>query len=503
MSRIKTDISQISGFEQHVDNYRHRGMPYQNLNELPSSLKYTKASDAAFNFGHIGQRKLLLSELDFMSNNKEPCRILYVGASPCMHLQLLLDLYPNAQFITVDPNELMIHIRKDMTHYFDPTKVLNFKIGETRRYDSKIKKTFNVYSSKTGNTAVVDESVIKQVNATNNLTNENIRESIAQKIAEGEYRVNHFGALFDGYIEDIIKKVQQNDSNKPLYLWSDIRKDSEDNSKSNKDQKFYTFETGVIGDLARQLNWVISLKPAKSMLKFRTPFFNYDNDKAKIIHHMYNNEYDDEFEKLKNNGYDIREELIAKNGRFSIIRGEIHLQTRNPAHSTETRYIIHQSDIGQKMPINSEEYDSKLFYHNSIVRSYGYFDNGYCGCHCQDCALDYQIIKNTGEDPMEMTKKIHHFSGVRQNIAMNHFTTVIKRNTLQDYYNILKKYKTIYKQFYLGYDRNAWQYANKVRRKPILLPGIDCQPSFVKKSEHRNRPSNRRSNNNPYSKAPW
>jgi hypothetical protein len=58
---------------------------------------------------HWGQRKLLMSEIEFLTNYGEPGRIvLYVGAAPGTHINYLSDLFPDLKFVLVDPREFRV-----------------------------------------------------------------------------------------------------------------------------------------------------------------------------------------------------------------------------------------------------------------------------------------------------------------------------------------------------------------------------------------------------------
>jgi cap2 methyltransferase len=72
---------------------------------------------------HIGQRKLLMSEIHFLtevhrSNTAHaPMLCVYAGACPCTHIPVLLDMFPNVYFILIDPAFKMI---QDVTHLTNP-----------------------------------------------------------------------------------------------------------------------------------------------------------------------------------------------------------------------------------------------------------------------------------------------------------------------------------------------------------------------------------------------
>jgi hypothetical protein len=55
---------------------------------------------------HLGQRKLLLSEIEFLTHNfKEGDTVVYAGSAPGTHLPILVDMFPGIKMILYDPNK--------------------------------------------------------------------------------------------------------------------------------------------------------------------------------------------------------------------------------------------------------------------------------------------------------------------------------------------------------------------------------------------------------------
>ena len=58
---------------------------------------------------HWGQRKLLMTEVDYLTDFAEPnMHILYIGAASGIHLNYLFDLFPTLTFTLVDPGSFVI-----------------------------------------------------------------------------------------------------------------------------------------------------------------------------------------------------------------------------------------------------------------------------------------------------------------------------------------------------------------------------------------------------------
>eukprot|EP00160_Parvularia_atlantis_P021439 Unigene9301_Nuclearia_a/m.28401 Unigene9301_Nuclearia_a/g.28401 ORF Unigene9301_Nuclearia_a/g.28401 Unigene9301_Nuclearia_a/m.28401 type:complete len:403 (-) Unigene9301_Nuclearia_a:102-1310(-) len=68
---------------------------------------YRRRRDEAKTVIHWGQRKLLMSEIEFLTRfrrpDRAPLRVLYAGAAPGTHLRLLSSLFPEVSFVLVDP----------------------------------------------------------------------------------------------------------------------------------------------------------------------------------------------------------------------------------------------------------------------------------------------------------------------------------------------------------------------------------------------------------------
>lgn len=67
---------------------------------------YRRRRDDLKTVVHWGQRKLLLSEIEFLTKHGADCaRIIYAGAAPGVHVPFLSSLFPHLKFILVDPGD--------------------------------------------------------------------------------------------------------------------------------------------------------------------------------------------------------------------------------------------------------------------------------------------------------------------------------------------------------------------------------------------------------------
>ena len=123
--------------------------PIITLDDIPNSkIKYTHhfACKAGL---HVGQRKLFLTEIQYLTNYfikypeqmKKTVYVVYAGAAPGHHTYLLSSFFPNVVFILVDPNKFQL--RLDL--YFDSNSYpyndgLLYKYLQSK-YNQKIQNT--------------------------------------------------------------------------------------------------------------------------------------------------------------------------------------------------------------------------------------------------------------------------------------------------------------------------------------------------------------------------
>jgi cap2 methyltransferase len=73
--------------------------------------KYRRRAGECKTVLHWGQRKLLMSEIEFFTNHCEANKIavvVYVGAAPGVHIPILTNMFPQFSFLLYDPAQFMI-----------------------------------------------------------------------------------------------------------------------------------------------------------------------------------------------------------------------------------------------------------------------------------------------------------------------------------------------------------------------------------------------------------
>jgi hypothetical protein len=191
--------------------------PLVRLEDIPHSLPYSEGNKIKKTALHLGQRKLFLNELQFLTQHTVPTKkylCVYAGAAPSKKGGLLADLMPHVTFLLVDPNKFEIVGKKPT--YITPTNLTDVaaakkalaKIGNKQIY------IINGYFTNALATALADREVL--------------------------------------FISDI--RTADNPTGKPTNL-------------------------DIIHNLAMQYNWIRLMKPRVSMLKFRYPYYNPKTDR--------------------------------------------------------------------------------------------------------------------------------------------------------------------------------------------------------------------------------
>jgi len=106
--------------------------------------KYFKLPHEQRSVNHWGQRKLLLSEIEFLSEFSRPgYLIVYAGAAPGRHIPYLSRLFPDVKFALYDPLDFKIEntdkIELNQTFFKNETATILRKQGEPMLFISDIR----------------------------------------------------------------------------------------------------------------------------------------------------------------------------------------------------------------------------------------------------------------------------------------------------------------------------------------------------------------------------
>lgn len=359
--------------------------------ETPAHIKYEHLPYLSKSTAHVGQLKLLCSEIKFLTDllptfDSESV-VVYAGSAPNNKLSLLQKLFPNVIWFLVDPSEHVIMYEDGENHYSeryrDDYVYLN---ASPNTSDGKyIRKAVscddgNVNTKIMSRYAAHLEQTTIDANIIGGLLNHAKQSRLCKTIIHEEY--------FTDELADIISYSIRSNLSCPFYFISDIR------SKADTTEDDNPRDIDVLFDSALVMSWLSIMKPDASMLKFRTPYFQQTSQeiRAEIIGKQY---MLDAFEKIHAKfEFDIIDEYDRRNFKF-FKPTRIDLQAFAGVSSSETRLIIHDNTYTSLQNFGLE-YENVMFYYNKFRRVYPYYEprihnpcTGYDGC--TDCAMFYKI----------------------------------------------------------------------------------------------------------------
>jgi hypothetical protein len=313
---------------------------------------------------HLGQRKLFLNKLQFLTDSLETQNqrswVVYAGAAPSVPIILLSELFPKVRFLLVDPNPF-------------------FTIGVKPH-------KFNI---------------------------KNINESVDYFLGEKrQERIFIFNGLFTDELAKALGSAAKKYSRDLLFI-SDIRTNLENGNPTDLD---------ILWNSAQQVVWLHYLQPRRSMLKFRFPFWEGKTGRITVDLRDPNGVYEGDFRAANELGYDF----IGAYSRneFPCISGRFYIQPWAPLGTTETRLVVEdkiESITYAKKDVS--DYESRLFYLNLFDRGIMHHKNPnaspkICFDHCYDCALEnviwsdynkkYKLGFNVKELVERLCKILHH-----------------------------------------------------------------------------------------------
>lgn len=338
------------------------------VDDIPDSIPYEALGQTRLG-NHFGQRKLGLSEIQFFNEwskiSDEPVYCVYAGAAPSNKTHILVDLFPKIKLILVDPNKFEIMVpnpdkkgvishraissqNSDIIHLIShfPTKSKEFEGARTR----KIKD-------------MDDADMDKLASFVNNDDVHNIY------VMEDYF--DESGEIMASFLKRLNRKI--------IFV-SDIR--------SNVSDGQFPSDFDIIWNTAMMFNWIKSIRPEYSMIKFRLPFFG-DTDTQEIW-----KDSKETFEIAKSNGIDFVADNDEK--KFRMFGGKPFLQVWPGRSSTELRLHTTKDEIDNIIEYDIASIEAKLNYYNIIYRTLVCHTNpnsdkklGFCLCN--DCAIENSI----------------------------------------------------------------------------------------------------------------
>lgn len=302
------------------DDIKHR-LPYSEHNKIKKTSL------------HLGQRKLFMNELQFLTqyvDKNERVLCVYAGAAPSHKAGLLSDLFPNVTFLLVDPARFDI-------------------IGKNATYLSS-EHIFDVDEA---------EKIIHMIKS------------------DPIYIINGF---FTNALASTLPKIV----NIPILFISDIRTLVHDEDRVSTQD--------IIWNMSSQYNWVNLINARASMLKFRHPF--YQDMSENFREQCEKSPYREDFELSKFYGIDFVTD--AENHELNYLDGKLYIQPWAGVSSTESRHVSNSLKICRHIPLSEYE-DKFYYYNNIercyVKHVNDHADRSLGFDLCNDCSLENHIWK--------------------------------------------------------------------------------------------------------------
>jgi hypothetical protein len=392
------------------------------MSDLSERLQYKTFNRYAKTSTHNGQIKLLLTELQFLTDDlfekglkyDDEILFVYAGSAPCNHMFMIEKLFPNIRFLLIDPNEHCIFYedpknpeyylvdkdediktisknRSPITHYNEEyvDKYLYYKLAKGNRFEIQNRKINCYHINKVIQIDKNNQGKIEELNS--DFTEADIILSLFQT----KHKYYIYEDLMTDLLADTINTTIEK-LGKKVYFCSDIR------TNTSTDEDDSPTDLDILHNSVIQYNWVKKMQNnlAKVMLKFRTPYMG-EKDKQ-YVNRGINTTMKSLFQDAENNGLDMKTDYV--NGIFSYFKADrINIQAFPGQSSTETRIIIDPKTIidNDLVKYDSTDYEEKLFYYNRVIRPYNFFNDNkpyiskeFGIDHCSDCVLFANIIKN-------------------------------------------------------------------------------------------------------------
>lgn len=403
---------------------------------------------------HIGQYKLLTSELAFLNRYaplKDQFVVVYAGSAPGHHIPYLCHLFSNMRMILVDPAPHYLMNNTNIVSSFDVIKdTLYFKFSDRRKKHNnpigapsvgtlfvsndssknKILKIEELEGMKqlklaflpTNPQKITGEQRIKCANKVVEQINQDLQDPhntrrlyiiedyFTNEYAErfGQMRSQSTTILFMSDIRTILNTFLKPAelANRHKYLKGQ-EKSLIEKEMETEDDETRVSDLDIIVNNAQQHIWMKMLKPNAGLLKFRCPFHNeIDEYDVKRYWNKINfyKEIIDQYKELFK--HDLIQDYFDNDSHketkyYSWMRiSQINLQSFQDSSSTETRAIVSSEVVDQQLiKINYKEYESRLCAYNVMrefvfyERNRQYFDEQIGIDGCPDCNILLNAFK--------------------------------------------------------------------------------------------------------------
>jgi hypothetical protein len=324
---------------------------------------------------HLGQRKLLLSEMQFYLKIQKGT-VIYAGSAPGEHTPVILKLFPNLNFIMVDPH---LHIMDYPYQYI------------YKKVHSEIQDSGYVLGGSRAKYLTNLVEHIKKVKCGTTIHNA-LKEKTFGSLEDWDPKAFNECRVFviQDYISSSLAKQLRKKLEGPIFYVSDIRSENRDLNILFDNALQLVVQRGLSKDFS-QGDTVLAY------YKFVLPKYNRPDD-VEDIEKNYNSEkwMHDVFKEAKDLGYDFIGDYPNKT--YTYLDGDVYLQPWARKLSGETRLMTYGLTKKTYCPF---EWRMKFNYHN-VYRAYCYNDSKFLlsdtkwRTHiydgCSDCVLEMHIL---------------------------------------------------------------------------------------------------------------
>ena len=330
---------------------------------------------------HWGQRKLLLSEIQFLAQHLDKLKyVIYAGAAPGNKAFWLSQLFPSIKFILVDPVPFQMYLDDGKVHrWVKHPDIVHLTVSKTKS-QNRIKS--NYYSFMANRSVSYDARRPNDLNKVSGV-------KLTNMIKNTNYKVYVIEDLFTDSLAEKLKKLGDS-----LFI-SDIR--SFTPSHGNKSGEIT--DLSIMWDMCQQMIWMKILNPVYSMVKFRGMYYDDVSQNAVKAY----NEHDPRMQNLRS-VFDSAKifgiDFISNYGKKIIeyFPGTQNIQAWAPHKSGEVRLHISRENLKTHHVYDQVAHDDSMFWFNIKHRPWVACHNPAASKqigfdHCQDCALECEIWK--------------------------------------------------------------------------------------------------------------
>lgn len=468
--------------------------------QIPDRIKYQPDSKILNINCHLGQRKLLLTEIEFytkcLTSKNDKALVIYAGSASCEHLPVILDMYPNLKFILVDPNYHSID-KYPMKYVYQ--NVRSIEKGNLRLFQNHLKsfKGRGAHLNKTTkllqNIKFMYDDSCDVLDTSDKYFREDESsdmDSVMERFYNNDYKnlvpdimksKERVFIVQDYMTEKLSTFISKSMPKKlPIYFLTDIRTNIYDGSSPH--------DIDIMWNYALQIIFLKILQPVFSMLKFRPPFgdgiYSSETREMKVIMKTSAPEgikaavkYDLELVRDKY-GLDMFGEYLKGNFKY-FANDFIYIQPWGRVATTETRLFVSRDNINKPyIKYDVKEWENRFSY-VKFLRMYGFhkkFYNisgikDYDGCY--DCARELQILGNYILNEPTVSHKINNPAIIK----------VIKKNKakIKELYELINQYT----YFDLSSSNYKCQFHGRIVDIPEFIPVVTLEDKLVKHKLYR------------------